>query len=137
MKDRFGIPENLFDGHLFLKRKKGWFLLKDSPHIKTACRLKVSVAGIKAFRRVGNFIKPTTRIIQLFGCFATKAILKINNQQLQRLLTRQAILVDLEIEDGYVILMFDDQPLGLGLLVNKTLHSQLPRKELLFHIRME
>jgi len=132
LEDRFGIPGKLFEGYLLFKRKTGWSLLKNSRFMTQAAQLKVAVTGLRAFQRINAFIKPTTRFIQLFGHLATKARMDIDAGQLARLSAGDRLPVDLGIGNGYVILFINGQSLGLGLLIDGKLHSQIPRKELNF-----
>ncbi len=105
--------------------------MKRSQHIGTASHLKVAKVGLRAFQSVGNFVKPTTRFIQTFGRFASKAKLQINMGQLQTLLEGGEIPVDLKLDNGYVILSTEkDTILGLGFLINGKIRSQLPKKEI-------
>ena len=106
-------------------------IFKNVPHIRVASRLKLSKIGMRVFHRVSSFVKPTTRMIQHFGQDATKARLGINEEQLLKLLAGDFIPVDLDLDDGYVILDLGKRwILGLGLLINGRVRSQLPRKEL-------
>ena len=131
LEGRFGIPENVFDDYLMFKRKQGWMIFKNVPHIRLASRLKISKIGMRAFHRVSSFVKPTTKMIQHFGQEATKARLRLNEEQLLKLLAGDSIPVDLDLDDGYVILdLGKGWILGLGLLINGRVRSQLPRKEL-------
>lgn len=105
--------------------------MKRSLHIETASHLKVSKIGLRAFQRVGSFVKPTTRFIQTFGRFASKATIQINMTQLETLLEGGEIPVDLKLDNGYVILSTEeDRVLGLGFLINRKIRSQLPKKEI-------
>ena len=106
-------------------------MMKRSLQIETASRLKVSKVGLRAFQKIGNFVKPTTRFIQTFGRFASKARFQINMTQLQTLLEGGEIPVDLKLDNGYVILSTEkDRVLGLGFLINSKIRSQLPKKEI-------
>ena len=99
--------------------------------MKNGTRLKVSKVGLRAFRKVGHFIKPTTRFIQAFGRYATKAIFRMDMRQLKTLITTGEIPVDLELEKGYVILSLEDNViLGLGFYIHGTLRSQLPGNQI-------
>lgn len=105
--------------------------MKRSLHIETSSHLKVSKIGLRAFQRVGSFVKPTTRFIQTFGRFASKATIQINMTQLETLLEGGEIPVDLKLDNGYVILSTEeDRVLGLGFLINRKIRSQLPKKEI-------
>ena len=86
---------------------------------------------MRAFQEIGEFVKPTTRFIQIFGTAATRARLEIGKEQLQRLLEGQELPVDLGLSTGYVILTLSGhQVLGLGLFIDGKVRSQIPRKEL-------
>jgi NOL1/NOP2/fmu family ribosome biogenesis protein len=130
LEGRFGIPENLFDDCLLFERKKSWWLLRNTPQLVAASRIKVSLVGLRAFSRVGDYVKPSTRMIQIFGNRATRARCDLREGALQTLMAGEPIPVDLPIENGYVILSLKGHILGLGLLINGLIRSQIPRKEL-------
>lgn len=86
---------------------------------------------MKAFQQVGQFLKPTTRFIQLFGSRATKSTLVVSESDLVRLQQGKVLSLDLELSQGYVILKLDAaRIIGLGLYVNGTVRSQLSAKAL-------
>ena len=117
----------MLEEYYLFERKKGWFILKKSEQVKNGAHLKVSKVGLRAFRKVGRFIKPTTRFIQAFGRFATKAVFQMDMPQFRTLVLEGEISVDLALEKGYVILTLeDDVILGLGFYVHGTIRSQLP-----------
>jgi NOL1/NOP2/fmu family ribosome biogenesis protein len=129
---RFGIHKGIFDDYLFLKKKGNYWLLKRSPLVHRVTSLKVGIVGMKAFQEVGSFIKPTTRMIQFFGHWAERAVLNVDKEFLKRLLNGEFIQTDMEIENGYVILSLEFKVLGLGLLINGEVRSQLPQKDVKF-----
>ena len=104
----------------------------DSPFLQSASRLRVARAGLRAFQRIGEFVKPSTRMIQVFGSLATKARVEIDEVQLDALVRGETLHMELEIEDGYVILLFAGHILGLGLFIEGKILSQIPRKEIIF-----
>jgi NOL1/NOP2/fmu family ribosome biogenesis protein len=132
MERRFGIPENVFDRYLLFKRQRSWWLLKNSPFLQFVSRLKVAGVGLRAFQRVGRFMKPSTRMIQMFGHLATRARVEIDEVQLQNLVSGDPLHEELDIEDGYVILSFQGHIVGLGLLIEGKVLSQIPRNEITF-----
>lgn len=87
---------------------------------------------MRAFNQVGDFIKPTTRLIQVYGQYGTKARMELSTEELRSLVEGEGIVVDPGLENGYVILCHKGHPLGLGLLINATVRSQLPSRELKF-----
>jgi NOL1/NOP2/fmu family ribosome biogenesis protein len=132
LNERFGISEDRFDDYLLFKKRKNWWLLKESNDIERTLQLKVWRIGLKAFQEVGRFIKPTTRMIQLFGHMAEKAILEISEGELIRFIKEGHIETDMKIDNGYVILSFRSRILGLGLLIDDRILSQLPKKDIRF-----
>ncbi len=137
MEDRFGIPEKLFDDYLLFKRQKSWTIMKNCPYIFSAAMFKVSRVGLKAFQKVGAFVKPTTRLIQTFGHAAIRAKIEINEEQLQRLQNKEDLPMDLDLKKGYVILSLGkNMILGFGFYGHGKIKSQIPLKELrrnMFH----
>ena len=130
LEGRFGISKGLFDDCLLFKKNKTWWLLKDSPLVKPTSQLKVRRIGLKAFQSIGIFIKPTTRMIQLFGHKAARAVLDINERDIQKLAAGGLIPAVMDIDNGYVILSFKSRILGLGLLIDGMVRSQIPQKDI-------
>jgi len=120
----------VFDAYLLLRRRKSLWLLRQSPHLEVGCHYKVSTAGMRAFRVIDDFIKPSTRMIQIFGHLATRCKVNLDNGQLANLLENGALEIDLGVTNGYVVLCFRGRVLGMGLLLRGELRSQLPRKDL-------
>ena len=132
MYNRFGISSNVFDGYILFTKKKTYWFLSGSSLVPAVSHLKIKRLGIKAFQEVGSFIKPTTRFIQSFGSMATKATFNIDENQLKELLNGEYLPVEEGLENGYVILSFKGQVLGLGLLINGKVRSQLPLNDVRF-----
>jgi len=99
-----------------------------------AAHIKPSLIGLKAFQRVGRFVKPSTRMIQTFGHRASRAILDIDDSQLYLLLSGTSVPFGGDIENGYVIISLHGRVLGLGLCIDGMVRSQLPRKGVSFLI---
>ena len=132
MEDRFGIPEKVFDNYLLFKRKGSWQLVSDEVlTAMSASQLKVSKVGLRAFQKIGVFVKPTTRLIQVFGTAATKARIEIDDEQLTRLVAGEELSIAMDPDTGYVILVQSNKRvLGLGFFINGKVRSQIPKKEL-------
>ena len=132
MYERFGIPMDVFDAYLMFTKKRSFWLVNKSQLISEISHLKIKRLGIKAFQEVGSFMKPTTRIIQFFGHLATKAVFNIDKEQLKNLLAGEYLPFNDDLENGYVILSLNGQVLGLGLLINGEVRSQLSSKDVRF-----
>ena len=102
---------------------------KNTPRHR-ASQLKAVSVGLRAFQRVGRFLKPTTRFVQIFGYHASRSIIHINEDHLAALKEGETLEGDSNLENGYVVLSFKKQILGLGLQVDGRVHSQLPRKDI-------
>lgn len=94
----------------------------------------MEAAGIKGFHLIGDFIKPGTRVIQMFGRHAVKARVELKKEELGRLAAGSQIQADPGIGDGYVILCHRGHPLGLGLMIRGMLRSQIPKGERRFFV---
>ncbi|MBN1903718.1 MAG: hypothetical protein JW927_01335 [Deltaproteobacteria bacterium] len=129
MYERFGIKKELFDDYLIFSKKRTFWFLRKSRFISEVSHLKIKRLGIKAFQEVGSFMKPTTRFIQYFGVHATKALLIIDEKQLRQLIDGDFLPFNNELENGYVILFFKGEVLGLGLLIKGMVRSQLALDE--------
>lgn len=132
LEERFGIEEEIFDNFLIFRKQSAWWLLKDTPLISKAAKLKVWKIGLKVFREVGHFIKPTTRFIQAFGYRATRGIMAIDEEDLKKILDGGNIPSEAGTDNGYVIISLHGNILGLGLLIDGMVRSQIPKKEISF-----
>ena len=129
LEERFGIPEKAFaDFHLF-SRRKNWWLLRKTIDVIPMARLKVSQVGLKAFDKVGKYLKPTTRVIQIFGHHATKGVHRLSDNEFERLLRGEPVEIDTAMEDGFVILCFREKVLGIGLLIQGKITSRIRQSE--------
>jgi NOL1/NOP2/fmu family ribosome biogenesis protein len=130
LEDRFGIHENTFDDFDLFSRKKSWWLLRKTSGVNLPVSLKVTQVGLKAFDKVGKYLKPATRMIQLFGYHATKGVYHLSEGDFERLLRGEPLEVKSTIEDGFVILRLRDNVLGVGLLLQGKITSRIRRFEL-------
>jgi len=104
--------------------------LRKCRHLETAGTLKVSKPGLRAFRSISTYVKPSTRFIQIFGHAATEGKMELSRAQLADLLAGKDIRAEqVDMSTGYIILTFGDRILGLGFYSRGGVKSQLPRKE--------
>jgi NOL1/NOP2/fmu family ribosome biogenesis protein len=129
MEDRFGIHENAFADFDLFSRRKSWWLLRKSASVNLPVRLKVSQVGLKAFDRVGKYLKPATYMVQLFGHYATKGVYELTDQELEQVLKAEPLEVESNMEEGFVILRFREQALGVGLFMQGTITSRIRQSE--------
>ena len=129
LEDRFGISRSVFDGYCLFRKNKSWWLLHRSAHLGQCRGLKVSRVGLRAFQQVGAYVKPSTRMVQLLAPQVSKGRFEIHERQLHRLLAGETLPFETTLENGYVILSMKDHVLGLGLLINGKVRSQIPKSQ--------
>jgi NOL1/NOP2/fmu family ribosome biogenesis protein len=129
LEDRFGISRTVFDAYWLFRKNKSWWLLHRSPHLGLCAGLKVSRVGIRAFQQIGAYVKPSTRMVQVFAPEATKGRFEIHESQLHRLVAGETVPFEAALENGYVILSMRNHVLGLGLLINGKVRSQIPKSQ--------
>jgi NOL1/NOP2/fmu family ribosome biogenesis protein len=130
LEDRFGISRRVFDGYWLFRKKKSYWLLHRTPHLGKCAGLKVSRVGLRAFQQIGAYVKPSTRMVQVLAPYVNKARFEIQEGQLHRLLDGEAVPFDSTLENGYVILSMKGHVLGLGLLINGKVRSQIPKSQI-------
>lgn len=140
---RFGIPPEAFRGHRFLQRGGTIWVAADAPGLAEALEaLKIETAGIPLLRtRLGpgrseglalsrvegmpNW-KPTTAGLQIFGRFATRNVIDLDDKALEAFLRQGVVQGDFPVEAGYVIVRWKGKVLGCGLYGKGGLRSQIP-----------
>jgi NOL1/NOP2/fmu family ribosome biogenesis protein len=131
LEDRFGIGRALFDSFIFFRKKNSWWVSTDTSLLAHISRFKISRMGLKAFQKVGQFLKPTTRMIQVFGTHATKSKITVSEDNLLDLQKGRYMETAFGMGQGYVILCLEgNRVLGLGLYVNGRIRSQISMKAL-------
>lgn len=109
--------------------------MRSTHHLAVGSQLKVAKVGLIAIRRVSSYLKPTTCFIQIFGHHATRARLKIDQDQLHKLISNEKIKVETDLDTGYIILDYQNFILGLGFYANGKISSQLPKKAVMGILR--
>jgi len=129
LEGRFGIPQHVFDDFDLFGRRKSWWLLRKTTSVNLPVKLKVSQVGLKAFDRVGKYLKPATRIVQLFGHHATKGVYRLSEGEFERLLRGEPLEVNSTMDEGFVILRLNEHVLGVGLLMQGTITARIRKSE--------
>lgn len=126
---RFGIPAEMFQDYLFFRTRDTWRILRRSALLGRVARLRVEVVGIRAFHEIGPYLKPTTRMVQVFGRAARRSRIDLLPSDVEHLVQGGEIALKPSVEDGYVILFLQGEPLGVGLAIRGGLRSQIPKSE--------
>lgn len=130
LEERFGIHENAFADFELFSRRKTWWLFRKTAGVNLPVGLKVTQVGLRAFDKVGKYLKPATRMMQIFGDRATKGVYGLRDDEFERLLQGEPVKTDMTMEEGFVILSLRERVLGVGLLMQGTITSRIRQSEL-------
>ena len=129
-RDRFGIPEDIFDTYLFLENTKNVWATKGTDDLESLLSLKLfQFAGMHILRRIHQYYKPTSYGLQQFGGHASRNVVQLNRFELRGLLEHGILPLGKspDAEPGYVILSYHGQPLGCGIYREGTLAHSFPK----------
>ncbi len=127
LKNRFGIPEEVFDDYMLIEQKDVWVASKEAAGFPIRA---FSRRGIRLARIFPRGVKFTTAGMQVFGKYATRNIVRLRNEdELERYLRGEDINVgDLEgVQEGQVIVKWNDDILGSAVYRDGKLKNQLPK----------
>lgn len=125
-KEEFGIDEEVFKGYEFYEYKNSIYLMtKEAKDFDLEG--KVIRKGIRIARLVRNGIKPTIDGIQIFGRYAKKNIIHLEEEDLKKILLGKDLHLELDIPNGYKILFYKNYPIGVCYFRDKKLKNQIPR----------
>lgn len=128
--DRFGVPPVVLDGLLFQEEKgEVWAATTSLP----AGLSSVRPSGLRAFRRTGSGLKPTSAFLSLLGDSITTSRVELAEMgELRQLLLGKAL--PSPASPGFVAISFCGDVLGCGVVQGGTVRALIPtgrRKELL------
>ena len=129
LEERFGIHENAFADFELFCRRKTWWLFRKTAGVNLPVKLKVTQVGLRAFDKVGKYLKPATRMMQIFGDHATKGVYRLRDDELEQLLHGEPVKADKTMEEGFVILSLQERVLGVGLLMQGSITSRIRQSE--------
>ncbi len=128
IEKEFGIKKEVFENYVFLSSgKKIWMIEKESwDKIKDDLeKINVQSIGI-AIARVGKVIKPTSNFLQIFGKYAKKKIVELNEKEAFSYIRGLDIKKECK-EKGYIIVKFGEDILGCGLAKEGWIKNQIPK----------
>jgi len=127
---RFGVGREILDRITFLTlRDEIWACTSTPPAGITSERSP----GLRALRRQGDRLKPTSTFLIALGDRITSARINLEPEALRHLLLGQRLPVS-STEHGYVALCFQGDVVGCGRIHNGILQALIPtgrRRELL------
>jgi len=129
LRDRFGISKRIFSDYSFIVRgEKIWIAFKDVLE-KDLEGLNIEAIGLlfgRYFEKQKRF-KPTTNALQIFGRYATKNIVELDEKEKDMYIKGYDLEKKLNLEEGYVIVKFKNDVLGCGLYREGKIKNQIPK----------
>jgi NOL1/NOP2/fmu family ribosome biogenesis protein len=131
LEERFGIEKSVFSGYSFHETVDKIYVMSGDIPQKDLNNLRIVQTGIVAGRIFdkGDKFKPTTNILQIFGKFASKNIVELNEKEKEDFIRGLDIENKLTegTENGYVIVKFGKDVLGCGIYVTGQIKNQIPK----------
>ncbi len=113
LESRFGLQPSLFSSFQFTLSAKGRvFLGPLVPESVSPLSVGIGIARLSP----SGAVKPSTAFLQLFGRHITKGKIELSREQAAIYLSGESFPLNTKAEEGYVLLTYNNQPLGCGLL---------------------
>ncbi len=123
-QERFGISEQVFSGCKFFRKARSIWAISyvDLP------ALSYEAVGMRIMNCKDRPWKPTTSALQIFGRYATKNIIHLNQEEAMIFLEGGSQVIESDCEIGYVVVFYRGDVLGCGLYSHGKLVSQIPKE---------
>ncbi len=124
---RFGISEEAFEGYRFYRKANSVWVISDVD----LPDFSYEALGLRMISLKDRPWKPTTCALQIFGRYATKNVVHLDEEHAMAFLagSSQALETGCEsCEPGYVVVFYRGEVLGCGLYSHGILASQLPKE---------
>lgn len=140
-REKFGVPQETFDGYVFYKKgaKKVWAVKRetvgalvgeDADEAETLETLDYESVGLPLMRIGGEHDKPTTDALQRFGDAVTRNDVSLGAEGARAFVRGETVDIEFgedEVDLGYVVVKHDGRVLGCGLYFPGELRSQIPK----------
>ena len=123
LEERFKVSEKELSGFKIIKKSGDFWITskQDDPD------LDYETIGIRFLRDTGKYLKPTTYGLQILGNAISSAITEVSQSELEILLDGDMIERNLEIEKGYIALLYEGEVVGCGLYKDELVSSRISR----------
>ena len=125
---RFGVDPEVFAAHTFWERGEGniWVFYGDVPD-----PARVDGLGMVCVRTSGHDWKPTTNAAQRFGHHATKNVIELIDEEIDRFVAGESQHIDWSGDRGYALASAtiggERAILGVGQYIEGELRSMVPK----------
>jgi NOL1/NOP2/fmu family ribosome biogenesis protein len=123
-QERFGISKQVFSGCKFFRKARSIWAISDVD----LPPLSYEAVGMRIMNCKDHPWKPTTSALQVFGQYATKNVLHLNQEGAMIFLKGGSQAIESECENGYVVVFYRGDVLGCGLYSHGKLVSQIPKE---------
>ncbi len=116
--------ESAFEGYRFYRKAQSIWAISD----EDLPNLSYEALGLRIISLKDRPWKPTTCALQVFGRYATKNTINLDDSQAKAFLAGERQPLEAQCEPGYVVVFYRGEVLGCGLYSRSTLASQLPKE---------
>ncbi|PSG99386.1 MAG: hypothetical protein BRC29_04670 [Nanohaloarchaea archaeon SW_7_43_1] len=122
LEGRFGVDRE--ESSLRMEKISGDYWI----HTGTGESLEYETQGIRCVRDTGRALKPTTYALQLLEDQIEESIVEVDKAELIGLLERREMIErTLDMEEGYVAIMFGERVIGCGMYKDEKVSSRIPK----------
>jgi NOL1/NOP2/fmu family ribosome biogenesis protein len=123
-QERFGISEQTFSGCKFFRKARSIWAISDVD----LPALSYEAVGMRIMNCKDRPWKPTTSALQIFGRYAAKNVIHLNQEEAMIFLEGGSQAIESDCENGYVVVFYRGDVLGCGLYSHGKLICQIPKE---------
>lgn len=125
LRKRFGLSEEWLQGLETITEQATVFV--GTPDVIRFNAVKPLRRGLRLCRIFPHSVKPTTFAMQLLGRAAVANRIEVDEQQAKLLINGGTIEVDVDVENGFVLISWRSFIIGVGIYKRPVLKSCIPR----------
>lgn len=125
LSERFGIPGEVFERLAAVEDQETVFV--GTPEVMEFDAVRPMRRGIRLARIYPYSLKPTTFAMQVIGGQATRNVVDLGDEQAKLLINGGSLNIEVEAENGFVLIGWRGFVVGVGFYKRPVLKSQIPR----------
>ncbi len=125
LSERFGIPREVFDRLAAVEDQETVFV--GTPEVMGFDAVRPMRRGIRLARIYPYSLKPTTFAMQVLGQQTTRNVISLSDEQAKLLINGGSLNIEVEAENGFVLIGWRGFVVGVGFYKRPVLKSQIPR----------
>ncbi len=129
INERFDFNYDFYKNHAFIKSSDKIWIASPNVLAHNYSGLRIEGIGMVFARIIKDGIKITTNAVQLFGRYAKKNVFEISEEEKNLFIRGLDLMKELPTDEGYVILKYNDDYLGVGkyLPKQKLIKNMIPK----------